>query len=129
VVDASSLTTGGGYSYAAYATNSVETSYSAVGKFSTLIPATSAPVVTAPTYTSIASTTATLGGNVTSDGGAPIIARGVVYALTSANSNPQLAGTGVTTVVGTGSTGVLTVSATGLTPGAAYSYAAYATNS
>jgi hypothetical protein len=129
VVDASSLTTGGGYSYAAYATNSVETSYSAVGKFSTLIPATSAPVVTAPTYTSIASTTATLGGNVTSDGGAPIIARGVVYALTSANSNPQLAGTGVTTVVGTGSTGVLAVSATGLTPGAAYSYAAYATNS
>ena len=88
-----------------------------------------APTVTSPTSASIASTTATLGGNVTSDGGATVTARGVVIALTSANTNPRLAGTGVTAVAGTGTTGVFTVSATGLNPGSAYSYAAYATNS
>ena len=88
-----------------------------------------APTVTSPTSASIASTTATLGGNVTSDGGATVTARGVVIALTSANTNPRLSGAGVTNVAGTGTTGVFTVSATGLTPGAAYSYAAYATSS
>jgi hypothetical protein len=127
-VSATGLTPGAAYSYVAYATNSSGTTYGAVGTFTTLA-LISKPTLTTPTSASISSTTATLGGNVTSDGGATITARGVVYALTSANANPQLAGTGVTTVVGAGTTGVLTVSATGLTPGAAYSYAAYATNS
>jgi sugar lactone lactonase YvrE len=87
-----------------------------------------APTVTTPTSASIAGTTATLGGNVTSDGGATITALGVVYSVTAINSNPQLLGTGVTSVAGTGTIGVFTVSATGLTTGTGYSYAAYATN-
>ena len=87
------------------------------------------PTLTSPTSTSLTATTATLGGNVTSAGGSSITARGVVYAVTTANSNPRLVGTGVTTLAGTGTTGVFTVSGTGLAPGTAYSYAAYATNS
>jgi hypothetical protein len=87
------------------------------------------PFVSSPTSASIGSTTATLGGNVTATGGASLTAVGVVYAATSANSNPQLSGNGVTNLAGTAATGVFTVNATGLTAGTAYSYAAYATNS
>jgi len=39
------------------------------------------PIVTAPIYSDVTTTTATLGGNVTSDGGLPT-AHGIVYALT-----------------------------------------------
>ena len=85
--------------------------------------------VTTPTSASIAATSATLGGNVTSDGGATITARGIVYAVTATNNNPQIGGTGVTTVAGSGTTGVFTVSASGLTANTAYTYAAYATTS
>ena len=92
-------------------------------------PTLTSPTLTSPTSTSLTATTATLGGNVTSAGGSSITARGVVYAVTTANSNPRLVGTGVTTLAGTGTTGVFTVSGTGLAPGTAYSYAAYATNS
>jgi len=122
------LTELSGYSYVAYATNAIGTSYSTVGTFTTLATPV-VPTVTSPTVTGISASTATLGGNVTSAGNTTITARGVVYALTSANSSPQIGGTGVTTVVGTGTTGVFTVSATGLTGLSGYSYAAYATNS
>ncbi|MBE2286955.1 MAG: cadherin-like beta sandwich domain-containing protein [Prosthecobacter sp.] len=89
----------------------------------------SAPTVTTPTSASIAGTVATLGGNVTSDGGAAITERGVIYSVTSTNSNPQINGTGVTKASTTGTTGVFTLSSGTLTPGTAYSFAAYATNS
>jgi hypothetical protein len=93
---------------------------------------TPAPVVasvSAPTSASITGTGATLGGNVTADGGAAITARGVLLAPTSVNATPRLLGTGVTAITATGTTGVFTVSATGLTANTAYSYAAFATNS
>jgi hypothetical protein len=86
------------------------------------------PVLTTPTSASLTTTTATLGGNVTADGGISITARGVVYAVTATNATPQLGGTGVINVGGTGTTGVFTVNATGLTASTAYSYSAYATN-
>ncbi|MEI8090226.1 MAG: Ig-like domain-containing protein, partial [Opitutaceae bacterium] len=89
----------------------------------------SAPTITTPTSASVGSTTATLGGNVTGTGGASLTAVGVVYSVTSTNSNPQLSGTGVTNVTSTAATGVFTVNATALSAGTAYSYAAYATNS
>jgi fibronectin-binding autotransporter adhesin len=92
-------------------------------------PPNSAPTVASPTSTALTATTATLGGNVSSDGGAAVTARGVVYSLTATNSSPQIGGIGVTNVVGTGTTGVFTVNATGLTASSGYSYAAYATNS
>ena len=86
------------------------------------------PVIASPTSTNLTPTAATLGGNVTSDGGSAVTERGVVYALTATNSNPQIGGTGVTKVAGSGTTGVFTVDVTGLYASTAYSYAAYVTN-
>ncbi len=87
-----------------------------------------APVIASATTANLAPTTATLGGNVTSDGGLAVTERGVVYALTATNSNPQIGGTGVTKVAGTGTTGVFTFDVSGLSASTAYSYAAYVTN-
>ena len=100
-----------------------------------VIPYTSAPasslatLATTPTSSSIRTTTATLGGEVTADGGAAITARGVVYSLTATDSDPQVGASGVTNLPAIGTTGVFSVNATALTPGAAYSFKAYATNS
>ena len=126
-VSATGLIPNSGYTFKAYATNSVGTAYSPIGSFTTLTA--SAPTVTSPTATAVASTSATLGGTVTSDGGSAITARGVVFAPTATNSNPQLGGSGVTNVVGSGTTGVFTVHASGLAVSTGYTYAAYATNS
>ena len=87
------------------------------------------PIVITPTSTSLTSTTATLGGNVTSDGGAIITERGMVYSVMSINSSPSIGETGVTKVVGGGSTGVFAVSISGLVSGTSYSFKVYATNS
>jgi trimeric autotransporter adhesin len=97
----------------------------------TLTVIAAAPTVTSPTSASVTTTTATLGGNVTATGGATLTEVGIVYSITATNANPQLNGTGVTNVAvsGTPATGVFTLSAPSLTPGTAYSYAAYATNS
>jgi len=81
------------------------------------------PLVTTTAVTSITLTGATTGGNVTSDGGASVTARGVAYGTaqnpTSANS---------TTSNGTG-TGVFTSTLSGLTSSTLYYVRAYATNS
>jgi len=78
-VNATSLTASTLYHYRAYATNSVGTSYTTDDTFTT----TNIPSISSPTKTNITTTTATLGGNVTSDGGATISERGVCTALTS----------------------------------------------
>ena len=79
-INASALTAGTGYSFKAYAINSVGTTYTTpVSTFTTL----TAPTVTTPTQTAITANSATLGGNVTSDGGSAITERGVVYSVTS----------------------------------------------
>ncbi|OYW72834.1 MAG: hypothetical protein B7Z37_23770 [Verrucomicrobia bacterium 12-59-8] len=88
-----------------------------------------APTVTTPTSASIATTTATLGGNVTNDGGAAVSERGVVYSLTTANNNPLLNGSGVIKATTPGTTGVFTVPVGSLTAGSDYSFKAFATNS
>jgi hypothetical protein len=95
---------------------------------STLTVSGAAPTVTSPTATSVTATSATLGGNVTSDGGSTITERGVVYALTSANADPVIGGSGVTKVTAGGTTGVFTVNVSGLTSSSGYSYKAYATS-
>jgi hypothetical protein len=123
-VNVGSLSVASGYTYRAYATNSVGTGYTSNATFTT----DSAPTVTSPTATSITNNSATLGGTVTSDGGGAITQRGVVYALTAVNPNPQLGGTGVTSVAGAGTTGAFTVGATGLANNSAYTYRAFATN-
>ena len=89
----------------------------------------SAPAVSSPTATNITETSATLGGNVTGDGGSPVTERGVVYALTSVNPNPTIGGTGVPApLIASGTTGVFFVNVTGLTANTAYTFRAYATN-
>ena len=65
-----------------------------------------APIITSPTSASVTTTTATLGGNVTNDGGSAVTARGVVYAETATNADPVIGGTGVTNAAaGAGGTG------------------------
>jgi hypothetical protein len=113
------------YSFRAYATNSVGTSHtSSIGTFTTVTP-----TVVSPTSANIAASSATLGGNVTSDGGSAVVQRGVVFSLTATNPNPAIGGTGVSSVVAsTAGTGVFTVNVAGLLPGKIYSFKAYAMN-
>jgi uncharacterized protein YcnI len=112
------LTAGTLYYVRAYATNSVGTSYGNQLSFTTL----TLPTVTTAPVTNITMTTATCGGNVTSDGGAAVTARGVCW---STSSSPTI--TGSHTSDGTG-TGTFVSSITGLTAGTLYYVRAYATN-
>ena len=82
------------------------------------------PTVTTATPTSETSSGATVGGNVTADGGATVTSRGVYWALTS---NPT-SGDNVETA-GTGGTGSYTVSITGVDPETTVYVVAWATNS
>ena len=54
-----------------------------------------AQTVAAPTSTGISATGATLGGNVTSDGGTALTEIGLVYSESSVNADPLIGGTGV----------------------------------
>jgi uncharacterized protein (TIGR02145 family) len=85
-------------------------------------------VITLPTLainaiTNFTTTTATIGGEVTSDGGSAIIARGVCWATTA---NPTTANSFTTNGTGIGS---FISTLTGLTEGTTYYLRAYATNS
>jgi hypothetical protein len=91
------------------------------------------PTLGRTTLLKLADVTATLGASVTSDGGGAtslaVTERGIVFAPTAADPAPQI-GDGSATAVQAGSgVGSFTATLTGLTPGTAYSYAAYATNS
>lgn len=124
---ASGLSAGTTYSFKAYATNSAGTTYTnPVATFTTVSP----PAITTPTSEAITHNSAALGGNVTSNGGALLTERGVIYSVTSTNNNPVIGGPGVTKIVASGTTtDVLTAPVTGLTPSTAYSFKAFATNS
>ncbi len=87
------------------------------------------PTVVAPTVANLTINSVTLGGNVTSDGDAPITARGIVYALSSLNNNPQINGASVTVVLASGGTGAFSVDVGSLPTGKSYSFVAYASNS
>jgi uncharacterized protein (TIGR02145 family) len=81
------------------------------------------PTLTTSPVSSITSTSVIVGGDISSDGGASVSARGLVYRTTS---NPTLSNTVLTIGSGTGS---FSGSITGLTPNTAYYVRAYATNS
>jgi hypothetical protein len=114
------LSPGVTYHVRAYATNSVGTSYGSDLMFTT---AAVLPTVNTTVVSNITSTSADSGGNVTSDGGAAVTARGVCW---STSPNPTTADS--TTSNGTG-TGAFTSNMTGLSPGTTYHVRAYATNS
>lgn len=115
------------YTFSAFAQDVSGYTYTAPVAFITA----TLPTVTTPTATGITGVSATLGGNVTADGGAALTARGIVYSATATNGNPIIGATGVTNLPdGTATTGVFT-DGTGnvMANGTAYSYKAYATNS
>ena len=87
------------------------------------------PTVTLPTVGSVGGDSAVLGGTVSADNGASITQRGVVCSPTATNSNPLIGGTGVTTVLASGTIGSFTALVTGLLAGTAYTFKAFATNS
>lgn len=84
---------------------------------------TGIPVLSTTAITDITQTTAKSGGNITSDGGAPITVHGVCW---STNENPTIDDN--KTEDGTGA-GSFTSSVTGLEPNTTYYLRAYATNS
>ena len=82
------------------------------------------PTVITNSVSNITATNATCGGNVTSDGGATVTARGVCW---STSQNPTI-NSSYLTIDGSG-TGFFTSSITGLTAGTTYYVRAYAMNS
>lgn len=81
------------------------------------------PVLTTTAISSVTSTTAVSGGNITSDGGSAVTARGVCYSM---STSPTISGD--KTVNGTG-TGSYTSNIAHLSPATTYYVRAYATNS
>ena len=81
------------------------------------------PTLTTTAATNITGTTASSGGNISTDGGSPVTARGVCW---STSTNPTIANS--KTIDGTG-TGIFPSSITGLTVESTYYVRAYATNS
>lgn len=108
------------YYLRAYAINAVGVGYSAQITFSTVA---TVPVLTTSALSSVTVNSAVSGGNISSNGGAAITARGICW---STSQNPTIAGS--KTNDGTG-TGTFTSSITGLSAGVAYYFRAYATNS
>ena len=105
----------------AYATNNTGTAYGNEINFTTQIN-TTLPTVTTNPATNITQTTATSGGNVTSDGGSAVTARGVCW---STSSNPTIAGNHTSDGNGTG---IFVSNLTGLSQNTRYYVRAYATN-
>ncbi len=85
------------------------------------------PTLTTSAAIAIATTSATLGGNITSDGGAAVTERGVVYSTT--DNTPTIGEPGVTQDTNGSGTGSFSETIGSLTIAAHYYYQAYAVNS
>ena len=116
--NASGLTPNTTYYVNAYATNSVGTAYGTEVSFLTVYYPLGA-VVTSGAVSNITSSTATGGGTVVSDGGSPVLSRGVCWAP---SGTPVV--TGPHTVDGSGM-GLFTSSITGLALNTSYNTRAY----
>ncbi len=92
------LAAGQTYHVRAFATTTAGTGYGADVTFTTNTVAT-APIITTATVTNILMYSALAGGNVISDGGATVTARGVCWASTA---NPTIANTKINNGAGTG---------------------------
>ncbi len=113
------LTVGTTYHVRAYATNTAGTAYGEDVVFDT----PKLPEVTTSDASVLSATTANAGGNVTSDGGAPVTAKGVCW---STSVNPTLLDSKTSNGTGIGS---FTTIIAGLNAGTTYHVRAYATNS
>ena len=114
------------YYVRAYATNEAGTSYGVQKSFTTLgeEPETTVQLASVSTnnITDITSSTATAGGNITSDGGGTVSARGVCW---STSQNPTINNNRTLDGVGTGS---FTSTLNNLLPQTTYYVRAYVTN-
>ena len=117
------LTAGTTYYVRAYATNEKGTSYGEEKSFMTSIYM-DLPILTTKEIEDITETSATSGGEVVSDGGAPVIARGICW---STSQNPTLDDNDGMTTDGNG-TGTFTSDLVNLTANTTYYVRAYATN-
>lgn len=105
------------YYYKAFAKNAFGTAEGEILQFTTGI---GAPTVQTSEATNIAGSSATLVGNVTSDGGATVTARGFVYGTSASDLSQTIqSGSGM---------GSFTKALTGLSLSTTYYYKAYATN-
>lgn len=120
--DLKGLTPNTVYYYLAYVDADDKMFIGDILSFTTL--AAGSPNVTTAPVSGIASTSATAGGNLVSDGGNTITEKGVCYSTTA---NPTIADTKVT-VAGT-ATGNFSANLTGLTASTTYHVKAYAINS
>ncbi len=114
------LLPGTAYHVRAYATNSAGTAYGNDLAFTT---DAAFSVLTTSAVANVSQTSALAGGNITSDGGGNITARGVCWAM---NPSPTISDDKTTNGNGTGS---FTSNIAGLLPGTTYHVRAYATNS
>lgn len=113
------------YYVRAYATNSEGTAYGVQQSFTTNSggSSTTTPTVTTSTPSNVTTNSATCSGNVTSDGGATVTAKGVCW---STSQNPTISGNHTSDGNGTGA---FTSNITGLAENTTYYVRAYATNS
>jgi len=119
----SNLVNGTLYYVRAYAINAKGTAYGSVQTFTTKTQ----PTVTTAAISTYDGVSATMGGNVTADGGVSVTERGVVYS--SSDATPTIGETGVTkNVNGMTGMGAFSVSVSGLSRGTTYYVCAYATN-
>ncbi|MES2725853.1 MAG: hypothetical protein V4643_02035, partial [Bacteroidota bacterium] len=125
-VNVAGLTNSTTYYYRAYAVNGIGTTYGADSTFTTNSSAV-APTALNIAATNVSDSGANIGGNITSDGGSPVTASGVVYATTS---NPALLGSGVidSTTSPLVTSGTFTVNPIGLASNTKYYFRAYASN-
>jgi hypothetical protein len=117
------LTPASNYSFKPYAVMSGNiTVYGPVTTFTTLA------LVTLPTNTTPTSSGTTLGGTLADQSQITVDERGFVYSLTSANANPLVGGTGVTSTgaSGGGAAGLFSLAISGLTYLSAYSFKPWA---
>jgi hypothetical protein len=109
------------YHIRAYATNSVGTAYGSDSTFTT--PEITAPIVTTNNVFGVGATSANVSCTITSNGGSPLTARGIVYSLTP---NASLANTVVTDASTV--TGSYSLPMNSLTANTQYYVRTYATN-